>query len=367
MRTRILVEPRATPAWYIKIVVVLLSLGAAAVAGGIVLRLAGNDPLEVYDVMLDSSVNGWLPFTRTLVGATPIILTGLAAAVAFRMKIWNIGAEGQLFMGAIAASGLALSLPTLLPKPLMLVLVLAGGAVAGAVWAGLAAVPKAYLNTDEVITTLMLNFIALSFMNYLIFGSVSFWRNPDAAFPQGKTIPDSAQLPIIANRLHYGFAVAIGLAALLWWVLRSSPWGFELRTIGDSPPAARFAGMWVKRKTLSVLALSGALAGLAGAIEISGVLKSLEPRSLTVELGFTGIVVAAAARLNPLGVVPIGVLLAALITSGPILQRVGVASTIVLFLQGLILLFVVAGEFFVANRVYVSVGSAAQPAGGHNE
>ena len=353
------VAPRATQSLYVRLGVPVASLLAAALVGAVVIVLSGNDPLEAYETMVNASLNGKRPLTRTLTLATPLILTGLAAAVAFRMKIWNIGAEGQLYMGAITASGLALALPADLPKIVMLAVIMLGGAAAGAVWAGFAAVPKAYLNTDEVITTLMLNFVALSFMNYLIFGTVSFWRDSEASFPVGKFIPESAELPILSNRLHYGIVIALVAAVVLWWVLRRTTWGFELRTIGDSQAASRFAGMRVDTKILSVLALSGALAGVAGAIEVSGVIKQLDPRALATELGFTGIVVAAVARLNSLGVVPVAVLLAAIVTSASNLQRIGIPPEIVFLLQGLIFLFVAAGEFFLVNKV--TFARAAEP------
>ena len=237
------------------------------------------------------------------------------------------------------------------PRVLIVGLVLVAGAVAGAGWAALAAIPRAYLNTNEVITTLMLNFVALYFMNYLIFGSVSFWRNPDAMFPQGKLIPESAELGVISYRLHYGLVIAVAVAIVLWWALRGTTWGFEVRTIGDSPVASRYAGMSVAAKVVSVLCLSGALAGLAGAIEVSGVLKTLDPRALATEMGFTGIVEAAVARLNPLGVIPVAVLLGAIANSGTSLQTVGVQAEIVFLLQGLVFLFVASGEFLLANRL----------------
>lgn len=362
MTVKLSVAPRAVPSLGLRAGVSAVSLLAAGAVGGAVLVVAGNDPLEAYRTMIDASVSGWRPLTRTLTLATPLILTGLAAAVAFRMRIWNIGAEGQLYMGAVAASGLAVALPAGVPKPLMLLAILLAGMAAGAVWAGLAAVPKAYFNTDEVITTLMLNFVALSFMNYLIFGSVSFWRDTEATFPEGKPIPVSAELPVVSHRLHYGIAVAVAAAVVLWWALRRTSWGFELRTIGDSRPAARYAGIRVKAKVLSVLALSGALAGLAGAIEISGVIKSLEPRAVAAELGFTGIVVAAVARLNPLAVLPVAAFLAAVVTSGSRLQRIGIESEIVFLLQGLIFLFVAAGDFFLANKVTLTRRPDQSPA-----
>ncbi len=363
MSKRVSISPRATPPWTVRLVVPTASLIAAAVVGGLVIAMAGNDAFEAYKTMLDSSFNGLRPLTRTMTLATPLILTGLAAAIAFRMKVWNIGAEGQLYMGAVVASGLALTIPSDIPKPLMIVVILLGGAAAGAVWAGLAAIPKAYFNTDEVITTLMLNFVALSFMNYLIFGSTSLWKNPKSSFPQGLLIPESATMPRISYRLHYGIFIAAGAAVLLWWVFRRTTYGFEVRTVSDSKEASRYAGIRVNSKLISVFAISGALAGMAGAIEISGVLKRLDPHSMTTELGYTGIVVAAVARFNCLGVIPVAVLLAAIVVSGGSLQRLGIPPEIVFLLQGLIFLFVAAGEFFLANKVTIASTVPVQPDG----
>jgi ABC-type uncharacterized transport system permease subunit len=351
---RISVEPRAAASPLVRFGVPVAALAAALVVGGLILAAAGNNPLEAYETMFNASMNGKRSITRTLALATPLILTGLAAAVAFRMRVYNIGAEGQLYMGAVAASWLALALPAGLPKPIMLTAFILGGAIAGAVWAGFAAIPKAYLNADEIITTLMLNFVALSLMNYLIFGAITFWRDPSRPVPQGKLIPSSAELPILSGRLHAGVIIAVAAALILWWVLRRTSWGFELRTIGDSPQAARYAGMSVKFKTLSVLAISGALAGIAGAVEVSGVTHRLDPRALATDIGFTGIIVAVVARTNPLGVVPVSVFLAAIATSGSTLQSIGIQVEVVFLLQGLIFLSVTAGEFFVTNRLSLS-------------
>ncbi len=363
MSGRLSIAPRARAPVAVRLGVPIGSLIAAGLAGAVVILIAGASPTEAYRIMAESSVVGWRSVTRTLVLATPLILTGLAAAVAFRMRVWTIGAEGQLYLGAIAASGLAVALPAGTPKLIMLAAIMLAGAVGGALWAALAAVPKAYFNTNEVITTLMLNFVALYLMNYLIFGSGSFWRDPDATFPQGKIIPESAELPVISYRLHYGFVIAVLVAVVLWWMLRSTTWGFESRTIGDSIAASLYAGMSVKVKFLSVLALSGALAGIAGTIEVSGVLTNLDPRAISAaELGFTGIVVAAVARLNPLGVVPVAILLGAVAASGTNLQTIGVAAEVVFLLQGLIFLFVASGEFFLTHRlVFRSAAPTEQP------
>lgn len=340
----------------------MLSLVVALGLGAAILAVTGADPLEAYRTMFDASLNGTAAIERTLTYATPLILTGLAAAVSFRMRTYNIGAEGQLFMGAIAASGVALALPADLPTPLILLAVIGAGAVAGAVWAGFAAIPKALLGTDEIITTLMLNFVALAFMNYLIFGSMSFWRDPDRPVPQGKQIPDHAVLPAISGRLHIGFAIAVVLAVVLWLLLRNTTFGFRLRTIGDSHRAATYAGIGVPAATIAVMSISGALAGVAGAIEVSGVTDRLDPKALAIELGYTGIVIAAVARLHPLGVVPVAALLAAITTAGGSMQSIGVQVEVVVLLQGLIFLAVTAGEFFVTNRLELRRPAAAPQA-----
>ncbi len=360
---RVIVTPRAKPSPLVRAGVPLLSLLVALASGAVILVLTGADPIEVYRTMFDASLNGTAPIERTLTYATPLILTGLAAAIAFRMRVYNIGAEGQLFIGAIAASGLALKLPSTTPKFVMVAVMLLGGAVAGALWAGFAALPKAFFGTDEIVTTLMLNFVALAFMNYLIFGSYSFWRDPSRPVPQGNAIPDSAVLPTISGRLHVGFLIAVALAVSVWLLVRGTTFGFRLRTIGDSPRAARYAGIGVPVATIAVFAISGALAGVAGAIEVSGVTNRLDPKALAIELGYTGIVIATVARMHPLGVLPVAVLLAAVATSGSSMQAIGVQSEVVVLLQGLIFLSVTAGEFFVTNRL----GLRPVPRGGPSE
>jgi ABC-type uncharacterized transport system permease subunit len=217
---RVTVKPRAQASVWTRAGVPLLALVVALMLGAVILVATGANPIEVYREMINASLNGKQPIERTLTFATPLLLTGLAAAVAFRMKLYSIGAEGQLFMGAIAASGIGLQLPADTPKVLMLTAMFVGGALAGAVWAGFAAVPKALFGTDEIITTLMLNFVALGFMNYLIFGSQSFWRDPSRPVPQGNSLPESARLPLISGRLHSGFVIAVVIAVLLWWILK---------------------------------------------------------------------------------------------------------------------------------------------------
>lgn len=348
----IIAEPRPLPPRTVRFLVPLLSLVAGILVGGATLLAAGHNPAEAFNEVINKGFRGKLPLIGTLVLATPLILTGLAAVISFRMQIWNIGAEGQLIIGAIAGSGTALALGDHLPGPLVIVIALLASVAAGAFWAALAALPRAYLNTDEVITTLMLNFVALSVMNYLIFSSVSFWRNTERiSFPSGKFIADTAFLPRFWGRLHVGIFIAIAVAVVLWWVLRSTKWGFEVEVTGDSPRAAEYAGIRVNRKIVSVLVTSGGLAGLAGGIEIAGVLHNLDPRALSLGVGFTGIVVAAIARMSPLGTVVVAFLVAGLTNAAVGLQAIGIPSDIVVLLQGIFFLCVVGGEYFLHNTI----------------
>lgn len=351
MTSRIRVSPRGIAGPSVRFGVPFLALIFALAVGAVILTIAGNNAIEAYITLFDSSLNGWTAMARTLALATPLILTGLAAAVAFQMRIYNIGGEGQLYMGAIAASGVGLYLPETTPAVIMLGSMLIVGAIAGALWALLAAVPKALFNADEIITTLMLNFVALAFMNYLIFGSRSFWRDPQRTVPGGKRLPEAAIFPSLSGRLHVGIIVAVVAAVLLWALLRQTSWGFQIRTVGDSPKAARYAGMGVRTKTITVLAISGALAAIAGVSEVSGVSKGLEPITIAADIGFTGIIVAVVARNNPLGVIPVSIFLAAITTAGSRLQSLGIDVEVVFLLQGLIFLSVTAGEFFVSNSV----------------
>jgi ABC-type uncharacterized transport system permease subunit len=352
MSRRLIVEPRGLAPWWLKLLIPIASVFAALALGALFLVLTGNDWLEAYGKMIDTAFGSSRGFAETLVSATPLILTGVAAAIAFKMLVWNIGGEGQLIFGAIIAGGVGIWLSGSTPPLIAITAVVLAGAVGGAFWAALSAVPKVYLGTNEIITTLMLNFIALFLMNYLVFDSVSPWRDPESSqFPQGRPIIENAQIPQFFNRLDWGFLIAIAVAILAWFVISKTRSGFEYRIVGDSFDTARYAGIKVPKKVLGTFLASGAAAGLAGSIMVAGILGRMDPRSLDLGLGFTGIIVAALARLNPIAIIPVAVLMGALHNAGPALQSIGIPSSTVTILQGAILLFAVAGEFLISNRV----------------
>ena len=354
---RVQVEPRISnvPRWLAP----LVSLGALVLAlllGGIVLAAVGGNPFQTYVHMARAAFGDLGVLSDTLTKATPILLCGLACSLAFRMKLWNIGAEGQFFLGAWAASAVVLLpvLPGTTPRVLMLAVMALAGFVGGALWGAVPGLLKAKLNVNEVLTTLMLNYIAISWNNFFIFAVWSergFQMSP--VFPKSAWMPRLAdyarQVPLLAGlTTHLGLLVGVIAAIILWWVLYRSKWGFEIQLTGDNPRAARYAGIHIARNTILVMMLSGGLAGLAGMSEISGVVHRLQG-AISPGYGFTGIIVAWLAKLNPLVVVPVSVLFGALILAGREIQPSGIAK----LLQGIILFCLISSEVLLRYRVRI--------------
>jgi simple sugar transport system permease protein len=346
-----------TPRWLV-VAVPVASLVAAFIATAIVLLAAGKDPIATYARLFDRAFIEPGSLSNTMITATPLLLTGLAAAAAFRMRLWNIGAEGQLYLGAVGASGAGLVLRDQTGVVIIAGMIL-GGLLFGAAWAAIPGLLKAYFNTNEIITTLMLNYVAGLFLTYLIFGSRSFWRDLSTfsarAFPQGKPLPAAALWPsfdLSVVVLPFGFVLGVLAAGLLWWLYRSTIFGLQARILGDSAPAARYAGVKTRRVVVTMMALSGALAGLGGASEVGDFRHVLDPRGLQqAGLGYAGIVVAALARYNPFAVVLVAFLLGGLANAGYSLQGPEFPAGLVGVLQGMILFFALGGELLIRYRV----------------
>lgn len=352
------------PTW-VMVAVPVLSLLAALLAGALLLSVSGNDALGTYERILDRAVFSDGALTSTFVAATPLLFTGLAAAVAFRMGIFNIGGEGQLVMGAVGASGAALALPDQ-STPLVLVAMIVAGAAAGAAWAGIAGALRAWLNTNEIITSLMLNYLAANLAGYLIFGSKSHWRKLEGSglmFPQGRPIAmDHYWAPIQFGSVSVplGFVIGAVVAVVLLIVFRRTRFGFQVTVIGDEPRAARYSGIRTKRTIFGLMALSGAMAGLGGASNIGDSRHLLDPKGLgQAGYGYTGIVVAALARLNPVAVVFTALIMGGLNNAGRALQGPDFPAGLVGTLQALLLIFTLAGELFTRYRVRRSSKTAA--------
>lgn len=341
-------EPIAQPTLARRLGFPALALIGTIIVGSLLALIAGANPLLTLGLIVKGAVGTKFALLETLNRATPLIFTGLAVAVAFRAKLWNIGAEAQLYAGAIVtvllgtgAIGSGLALPvSMIAAMLAGALVLLGPVLL-----------KTKLGVDEVVTTLLLNFVMLLFVSYLLEGPM---KDPmGMGWPKSAALIKEARLPRIVTglRLHWGFGVAIIAAVVLWLIEKRTTFGFEMRAVGQNPPAARFAGMPVNRVLVLTALLSGGLAGLAGWSEVAG-LKGHLSLDLSPGYGYTGIVVAMLALLNPLAVVPSALFVAAVFVGSDSMSRAaGVPTYIADMLLATGLLFMVLALQLTRFRV----------------
>jgi ABC-type uncharacterized transport system permease subunit len=339
-------------------------LGVAFVVAGLALLLwlGGYDAGRALAALWSGSFGSWYALTSaTMVRAIPLMLTGCAVAIAFRAGVFNIGAEGQLLVGAAGAAAVALGLSH--GGALTTVLALCVGALAGAAWAGIAAVLRTRFGVLEVISTIMLNFVALYAVSYVVRGPL---QEPTHAYPQTASFADAVHLPKVpgAGRLHVGVVLALLVLAVAGWALRQTAAGFRLLAVGESPTAAASAGLIdVRATTTHAFLISGALAGLAGAVEVLGVTYALY-EDISPGYGFTAIAVALIAGLDPWRVIGSALLFAALEAGGGAMQRdAGVPVTVVSVIEALLILSVVAAQAWQARRRTRDTGDAPAFAG----
>ena len=355
MRSPVRLERRLEQPKWLNWVVPLASLVAALILGALVLWITGKNPFDVYQRIFERGFAGKRAFSGALEMATPLAFTGLCAAVAFRMGLVNIGGEGQFYMGAVGASYVGISLGGS-PTGITITLMCLGGMVFGSVYAAIVGVLRARFNTNEIITSLMMNYLAAIFLNYLIFNSKSFWRDPDSPqFPKGKTLNARADwntYSIFGINLPIAFLIAILAGSAVWVLYKRTRFGFEVGVLADSPKAARYAGIRTTSTIVIVMALSGALAGLGGAADVGNFRGLLDAKGIQMAgYGYTGIVVAALARRNPLVTVVVAIFIGGLTKAGYALQGPDFPSGLVGTLQGLILFSAVAGEILIKYRV----------------
>jgi len=363
---RVVLEPRLSVPRWLRLAAPALSIVLALLVGAVFLRVAGLDPLEVYAHILRAGFLGRHALSDTAVKATPILLCGLGVALAFRARLWNIGAEGQLLMGAWAATGVALYvLPATTPAPLMLLAIGVAGFAAGALWGGAAGALRARLGVSEIITTLMLNYVAALFISYFVFGPWSL-----GGFQLTAQLPQSAWLPRLADlagrfsalaglTVHLGLLFGLVAAVAVAVALGRLPFGLDLKVVGDNPRAARAAGVAVERTLTVAMLLSGGLCGLAGMSEIAGVVHRLQDR-FSPGFGFTAIIVAWLARLDPWGVILVSFLFGGLLVGGKEIQPAGIPQ----LLQGIVLFVLVGTELLVHHRVRLERGPTPEAAHG---
>ncbi|MFH2039294.1 MAG: ABC transporter permease [Chloroflexota bacterium] len=343
------------PKW-LPLVTSLSAVIIAFIFSGIVLKFVGGQPLKVLGFFFTATFGSWGVFSDTLVKATPLILIGLACSLAFKMKLWNIGAEGQFYLGAFFSSLVVLVplVPPDSPKILILTAMVLMGMIGGAVWGFIPGILKAKYNVNEIITTLMLNYVAIYWNNYWIFGKWS-----DAGFQMTPMFEKTAWLPRLSDyarqtptlsgiTLHLGVVFGLVAAFVIWWIMERSRWGYEIKLIGDNPKAARYAGLNISRNIILVMMISGALAGLAGMAEISGVVHRLQER-ISPGYGFSGIIVAWLAKLNPFAVIVVSILFGALIVAGREIQPSGISF----LLQGTILFMVISSDVLLKYKIHL--------------
>ena len=342
----------------------LIALAITAVIIGLLVAIAGVSPLDAFSSLYDGAFGDRESALETLVQATPLILTGLAAAIAFRAGVWNIGGQGQFIAGAIGTWWVYDTMPGL-PAPLLFVAMFAGAAVFGAVWASVASVLLVRYGTNEILTTVMLNFVIDYMLSWLLSEP---WQANDTPYSQTERMVESTFLPRFfdGSRLHLGFALALAMAAVVHFLVRRTTLGFELRAIGVNKQAASYKGISVGAATIAVMAVSGALAGLAGSGELLGLHHRINFEFGEQMIGFTGIIIALVARLHPAGVIVVAIAFAGLLNGSTQMQvGTGIPAALVTVIEGvalvLVLLAAVACRYRLRRAAVHAEGSGEGP------
>ncbi len=315
--------------------------------GALLILIAGANPIEAYGTMLHGAFGGPRRLTETILKAGPILMIGLGLTAAFRARVWNIGGEGQYYMGALAGGIVALYL-TPLPRPLLLVVMCLAGAVGGFVWAMVPALLKVKAGMNEIISTLMLNYIAILLMEYLVRGPL---QEPGGFLPISAPFDPVTRLPAIpGTRIHFGIVLTVLLIPLIYYLLWYMPLGFRMRAIGSRASVARYAGMNVEKTIAVALAISGGLAGLAGIIEVSTIYTRLKS-GISGGYGFSGILVALLGRMNPIGVTVASLFFAILVIGAETMHVVAnLPPELADAIQAVIVLSVLAVDALVGRR-----------------
>jgi len=362
---RVTFERRLSQPWWLSVAVPVGSLVVAFVIAGVVLLATGINPLSTYRELFNAGFIQTGSLSQTLISATPLAFTGLAAAAAFPKNLNNIRAEGQMYMGAIFGSAAGLYLGGHVDSSAFVIAsMVVAGIVGGAAWALISGVLKAFFATNEILTSLLLNYVAGLILTYLIFESESYWRQTKgfnaSVFPVGKEIPKVAQWPTWTIDIQGGVVIPLGaliavlVAVVLWALYSRTRFGFGAQVLGDSERAARYSGVRVRRKILAVMALSGAIAGIGGASQIGDFAHALDgdPNGLQkLGYGYTGIVIAALARYNPFATLLVAFLIGGLENAGNTLQGPNFPAGLVGVLQGIILFCALGGELLIRYRV----------------
>jgi simple sugar transport system permease protein len=327
----------------------LIAVLAAFIVGAILILWVGKDPIVAYTALFSGALGDvfgiQVQFGESILKMTPLLFIGLGVAFALHCRAWNIGAEGQLYLGALGATLVALHWPNANPW-LIIPATIAASFLFGAGWAAIPAFFKARFHVDEIISTFLMNFVGLFFVSYLAHGPM---RDPEGFMPQTRMISENAELPVLVEgtRIHLGIGLAIICAVILYVIIKHTTWGYELQAVGANREAARYGGISVGRNIFLALVVSGGLAGLAGMGEVQGNMGRLTD-TISPGYGFTGIVVAILGRLNPAGIIVSSFFFAILLVGGDAMQGAAkISSAMIEVLQGMIVLFVIGSEILM--------------------
>ena len=344
-------EPRLEiPAW-MNVVIPVAAVVFGLFIGGILFACLGVNPFKAYAAVLEGALGSTFGLGEIIIKAIPLTLTALAGLICYRMLIWNIGAEGQLCMGALATAAVVRYF-FVNNCFVMFVLMFIAAAIAGGLWGGVTGFLKAKWGVSETITTLMLNYVAINVCEHFIYGP---WKDPTSmGFPFTPNFPDAARLWVLGNtKVHAGVFIAVAVAIVFQILLKRSKWGYEIRVIGENPRAASYAGINIARNILLVTFIGGAVGGLAGMSEVAGLLGRMN-RGFSMGYGYTGIIVAWLARLSPIYVPLVAFLMGILLVGGDTLQvAMGLPLASINILQGLILCSVLGAETLSRYKVRV--------------
>jgi ABC-type uncharacterized transport system permease subunit len=321
----------------------LLAIFTALLIGAAIILATGASVISAYNGLFFGALGSPTALANTLVEATPYIFAGLAVALGFKCGLFNIGVEGQLAIGAMCSAVVGFQF-TGLPALIHLPLALLAGALGGALWGAIPGLLRAKTGAHEVITTIMLNYVAIRLTDYLIKGP---FRDRSSSAPRTPFIAPSAELPYLFGadyRLHAGFILALIMVFVIWWLLNKSTLGFEIRTVGANPDAAQYAGMSITRNFVLAMALSGALGGLAGASQVLGLEHNLKA-SFSAGYGFDSIAIALLAKSNPIGIIPAAIFWGALRNGAGLMQlQSGISISLINIIQALVIVFVAADQ-----------------------
>jgi simple sugar transport system permease protein len=343
-------EKRKESSPLLQFIFIVMGMIAAFGISGLLIISANANFLEAIANIYQGAFGGWEAFSETLVQGTPLILTGIAAVIAFRAGVWNIGAEGQFYAGAMMAFWIGMKLDGF-PGPICVVIITLFSILAGALWGFIPGWLKSRFKANEIVVTVMMNYIIHFLFSYLL---INYWRDPTGSgLLQTPLLLDNARFPQLFDqgRLHIGFLMSLSMAIVALVILRKMPLGYEIRAVGENPSASKYKGINIRRIVITVMIISGAVAGLAGGIEFAGTHYRAR-LDMSAGYGYTGIIIALIAKLNPIGVIVVAILFGGLVNGSTLMHIfTGVPVALVFCIQGIILIFVLSAQVLANYKI----------------